>query len=59
MGFIIKEGSETRVSLAGKLDFARAPELMDALATLKGKDIQSIIFDISPGTLVKICCCGI
>ena len=45
MGFIIKEGKETRVTLAGKLDFSRAPLLMEELSLLKGKDISSILFD--------------
>jgi len=45
MNFPIKVGNETRVTIAGKLDFARAPELMDALATLKGNDISSIVFE--------------
>jgi len=45
MNFPIKVGSETRITLTGKLDFARAPELMDALVTLKGEDISTIIFE--------------
>ena len=45
MDFSIKEGKETRVSLSGKLDFAKAPKLMDELAKLKGKDISSIVFE--------------
>jgi len=44
MSFQINEGKETRVTLAGKLDFARAPELMEALAKLKGMDISTIVF---------------
>jgi len=44
MDFSIQEGSETQVTLCGKLDFARAPELLDALAGLKGKGISCIVF---------------
>ena len=44
MEFLIQEGKETRVTLTGKLDFARAPLLMEALKTLKGKEISTIIF---------------
>lgn len=45
MEFPIKEGKETRVTLAGRLDFARAPQLMDELTALKGKEIERIIFE--------------
>jgi len=45
MEFQIKEGKETRVTLTGKLDFSRAPLLMDELSALKGKDISKIIFE--------------
>ncbi len=44
MGFSIKEGKETCVTLTGKLDFSLAPLLMEALAALKGKDIGTIVF---------------
>ena len=44
MGFLIQEGNETHVTVSGKLDFARAPQLLDALAGLKGKDISCITF---------------
>ena len=57
MGFSIKEGTQTNVALAGKLDFARAPELMDALSTLKGKDISTIVFEC--GNLTYISSSGI
>jgi len=45
MDFRIVEGIETRVNVPGRLDFARAPKLLDALGTLKGKDISTIIFE--------------
>ena len=45
MHFPIIEGMETRVNLTGKLDFAKAPELMNALKSLQGKDITSIVFE--------------
>lgn len=44
MGFSIREGKETCVTLAGKLDFSMAPLLMDALTALKGKDVEAIVF---------------
>jgi anti-anti-sigma factor len=53
MEFPIKEGKETRVTLAGKLDFARAPLLMEALSTLKGKDISRIIFECKELTYIS------
>jgi anti-anti-sigma factor len=45
MEFAVKEGRETRVTLTGKLDFARVPILMDVRGTLKGRDISKIIFE--------------
>ena len=45
MNFPIEIGKETRVTLAGKLDFAKAPELMEDLAALKGNDISTIVFE--------------
>jgi anti-anti-sigma factor len=57
MEFEIKEGRETRVTLSGKLDFARAPLLMDELAKLKGKDICRIVFEC--GELTYISSAGI
>ncbi|MCL2285966.1 MAG: STAS domain-containing protein [Firmicutes bacterium] len=45
MGFAVKEGKETRITLEGKLDFARAPILTEALTQLKGKDISTILFE--------------
>lgn len=45
MEFSIQEGKETRITLVGKLDFSRAPVLMEEIALLKGKDISSIQFD--------------
>ncbi|MCL2839928.1 MAG: STAS domain-containing protein [Defluviitaleaceae bacterium] len=53
MEFSIKEGKETYVTLAGKLDFARAPKLMDALAELKGKDISTIVFECAELTYIS------
>ena len=53
MDFIIKEGKETRVTLSGKLDFARAPKLMDALAELKEKDISTIVFECAELTYIS------
>ena len=44
MGFTIQEGNETHVTVSGKLDFARAPQLLDALTGLKGKGISCITF---------------
>ena len=44
MDFAIKEGEVTHVTLNGKLDFARAPVLMEALSELKDKEISSIVF---------------
>jgi anti-anti-sigma factor len=57
MEFPIKEGTETRVTLKGKLDFARAPLLMDDIKTLKGKDISVIVFEC--GGLTYISSAGI
>ena len=45
MEFPIHEGKETRIILSGKLDFARAPVLVESLEMLKGKDISTILFD--------------
>jgi len=45
MEFLVREGTETRVTVDGKLDFARAPKLMDILTGLKGKDISTIVFE--------------
>ena len=53
MNFPIEIGNETRVTLTGKLDFARAPELMDTLATLKGNDISTIIFECKGLTYIS------
>jgi anti-anti-sigma factor len=53
MEFQIKEGKETRVTLTGKLNFARAPLLMDDLAALKGKDIESIVFECRELTYIS------
>ncbi|MDR2105586.1 MAG: STAS domain-containing protein [Deferribacteraceae bacterium] len=52
MEFPIKEGRETRISLTGKLDFARAPILMSELELLKGKDISKIIFECAELTYI-------
>ena len=52
MNFPIKVGKETRVTLIGKLDFARAPELMDALTTLKDIDVSSIVFECKELTYI-------
>lgn len=53
MEFSIKEGNQTEVTLAGKLDFARAPKLMDALAEMKGKDISTILFKCADLTYIS------
>jgi len=53
MGFHVTEGKETSVTLAGKLDFARAPELMETLSALKGKDISTIVFECSSLTYIS------
>ena len=53
MDFPVKVGKETRVTLAGKLDFARAPELMNTLTTLKGQDISSIVFECKELTYIS------
>jgi len=53
MEFSVKEGKETRITLTGKLDFARAPLLMDDLATLKGKDIEEIVFECKELTYIS------
>lgn len=53
MEFPVKEGKETRVTLSGKLDFARAPLLMDDLAALKGKDIETIVFECRELTYIS------
>ena len=53
MEFPIKVGNETRVTLSGKLDFARAPKLMDELAKLKGSDISSIVFECKELTYIS------
>ena len=48
MEFMIKEAKEDkelRVTLVGKLDFARAPLLVQDLDFWKGQDIRSIIFE--------------
>jgi len=53
MEFPVKEGNVTHVTLAGKLDFARAPILMEALSKLKGNDISSIIFGCGDLTYIS------
>jgi len=53
MEFPIEEGKETRVTLSGKLDFARAPLLMDELTMLKGKDISTIVFGCAKLTYIS------
>lgn len=53
MAFIIVEGKETRITLVGKLDFARAPVLMESLTLLKGKDISTIVFECNELTYLS------
>lgn len=53
MEFSIVEGKETQITVKGKLDFAQAPRLMDALAELKGKDITTITFDCADLTYIS------
>lgn len=57
MNFTITEGNETRINVAGRLDFGRAPKLLEALSALKGKDISTIIFECKD--LVYISSAGI
>ena len=45
MTFEIEHGNTTNITVAGKLDFANAPSLMEALSELKGKDISKIVFN--------------
>lgn len=53
MEFPIKEGTETRITLSGKLNFSNAPLLMDELTALKGKDISKIIFECAELTYIS------
>jgi len=53
MEFLIIEGKETHITLTGKLDFVRAPLLMDDLIALEGKDIQTIIFKCKDLTYIS------
>ena len=53
MGILIQEGNETHVTISGKLDFAKAPQLLDALAGLKGKDISCIRFKCKDLTYIS------
>ena len=53
MDYKITEGTETRITLNGKLDFASAPKLMEDLAALKGKDIQTIVFECADLTYIS------
>jgi len=53
MEFPINEGKETHITLTGKLDYSRAPMLMEGLAGLEGKDIETIIFKCQELTYIS------
>lgn len=53
MEFVIKEGKETRITLKGKLDFSSSPKLMNDLDALKGKDIETIVFECAELTYIS------
>jgi len=53
MDFPMSVGKETRITLGGKLDFAKAPKLLDVLATLKGQDISIIVFECKNLTYIS------
>ena len=45
MKFEVDEGKETRVTITGKLDHSKSQGLVDALGALKGKDVNTIVFE--------------
>lgn len=53
MEFTIMEGNKASITLAGKLDFAKAPLLMEGLTLLKGKDISTILFECKELTYIS------
>jgi len=53
MDIEVIEGKEAQVTLSGKLDFTRAPKLMDALSALRGKEVSRIVFKCKDLTYIS------
>ena len=53
MEFPIEEGTKTYVTLHGRLDFKRAPLLIEELKILHGKAIETILFKCRDLTYVS------